>query len=521
MNKEEIDIKNLDHLGLVAGIIDDLEIENIVDSLIEQDKREKVSAGKIVKAIILNGLGFISRPLYLFPQFFQDKPVEKLLGEGIKAEEINDDKIGRVMDKLHELSLESLWVKIGINTMNKFEINTKHSHLDSSSISVEGKYNSQNESSENILKITQGYSRDHRPDLPQFMIDLMCSSDGDIPLFMRIGNGNESDKTIFPQVIKTYQETFKLSTIFVADSALYTAKNIHDMKELSWITRVPFTIKRTQEIVKKEEEEWEESEKKGYKYREKRINYHGIEQRWLIVESEKRKESDLLKLREKVSKEETKIEKLIKKLIKKKWQKKEELEKEIKTENKKLKYHQFTEIEVREEINKEKESVYSVQLKCVKEEEIIKEEERKSGKFILATNILNKEELSSEEILLEYKNQQCCERGFRFLKDPLFLTSSVYVKNPERVEVMGMLMGLCLLVYTVGQRMLRKEIEKRQIGIRNQVNKLTNNPTMKWIFQSFQGIHYVLIDGKECISNLKEERKEILSYFSPNCQKYY
>jgi hypothetical protein len=53
--KEEIEIKNLDHLGLVAGIIDDLEIENIVDSLIQKDIREKVSAGKIVKAIILNG----------------------------------------------------------------------------------------------------------------------------------------------------------------------------------------------------------------------------------------------------------------------------------------------------------------------------------------------------------------------------------------------------------------------------------------------------------------------------------
>jgi predicted HicB family RNase H-like nuclease len=60
-----------------------------------------------------------------------------------------------------------------------------------------------------------------------------------------------------------------------------------------------------------------------------------------------------------------------------------------------------------------------------------------------------------------------------------------------------------------------------KIGIKNQVNKLTNNPTMRWIFQLFQGIHYVLTEGKEYISNLKEERKEILSYFSINCQKYY
>jgi transposase len=65
------------------------------------------------------------------------------------------------------------------------------------------------------------------------MIDLICSNDGDIPLFMRIGDGNESDKTIFPKVIKTYQDTFKLSTIFVADSALYTTNNIHDLKGLS------------------------------------------------------------------------------------------------------------------------------------------------------------------------------------------------------------------------------------------------------------------------------------------------
>ena len=74
--------------------------KNIIDSMIEKDVREKVSAGQIVKAIILNGLGFLSKPLYLFPQYFQDKPVEKLLGVGIKPEEINDDKIGRVMDDI-------------------------------------------------------------------------------------------------------------------------------------------------------------------------------------------------------------------------------------------------------------------------------------------------------------------------------------------------------------------------------------------------------------------------------------
>jgi transposase len=268
--KKQIETKNLDHLGLIAGIIDDLQIENIVDSLIEKDIREKISAGKVIKAIIINGLGFLSKPLYLFPNFFADKPVENLLGNGIKAEEINDDKIGRVMDKLYDVSLELLWTKIGLNTIEKFEFCTKFSHLDSTYISVEGEYNNQKneeKSADKIIKITQGYSRDKRPDLNQFMRDLMVSSDGDVPTFMRIGNGNESDKTIFPLFILDYQKNFDISTIYVADSAFYTAKNIHTMKDLFWISLVPMTIKKAQEIVRKTGGTWVISEISGYKYR--------------------------------------------------------------------------------------------------------------------------------------------------------------------------------------------------------------------------------------------------------------
>ncbi len=69
--KQEIEVKNLDHLGIVAGIIDELGIEDLVNQALGTDKREKISAGIIVKAIILNGLGFVAKPLYLFPNFLQ------------------------------------------------------------------------------------------------------------------------------------------------------------------------------------------------------------------------------------------------------------------------------------------------------------------------------------------------------------------------------------------------------------------------------------------------------------------
>ena len=162
--RAEIEIKNLDHLGLVAGLIDELEIESIVNEAVGIDSREKVTAGQIVKGIIINGLDFISKPLYLFPQFFANKPVEELLGEGIKAEEINEYKIGRVMDEIWRYSLEKLWINISLKVVEKYQIKTKYSHLDSSSISVEGEYKLE-EGGKGSIEITHGYSRDRRPNV--------------------------------------------------------------------------------------------------------------------------------------------------------------------------------------------------------------------------------------------------------------------------------------------------------------------------------------------------------------------
>ena len=119
----------------------------------------------------------------------------------------------------------------------------------------------------------------------------------------------------------------------------------------------------------------------------------------------------------------------------------------------------------------------------------------KAGRFILATNILDKNEITNQQILEEYKDQQSNERGFRFLKDPLFFTSSVFVKKPERVEAIAMIMGVCLLVYNLAQRKLRQELESANASIRNQVKKLTNKPTMRWVFQMFQAVHLVNLNA--------------------------
>ncbi len=87
-------IRNLDHLGLVAGMCKEIGVAKLIDQAHpKQSKDKKISYGQLVEAMILNGLGFTGRTLHMYPEYFADKPVERLLGEGIKAEYINDDAL--------------------------------------------------------------------------------------------------------------------------------------------------------------------------------------------------------------------------------------------------------------------------------------------------------------------------------------------------------------------------------------------------------------------------------------------
>ena len=90
-----IQVRNLDHLGIVAGIVDPIGLVEEIDRQISKHPQQIISTGQVVKAMILNGLGFVSAPLYLFSEFFVGKATEHLLGEGIKLEHLNDDRIGR------------------------------------------------------------------------------------------------------------------------------------------------------------------------------------------------------------------------------------------------------------------------------------------------------------------------------------------------------------------------------------------------------------------------------------------
>ncbi len=166
-------------------------------------------------------------------------------------------------------------------------------------------------------------------------------------------------------------------------------------------------------------------------------------------------------------------------------------------------------------------SYYRIEADLIPNPEAITVEKRKAGRFILATNVLDCDQLSNSELLIEYKAQQSTERGFRFLKDPLFFTSSVFLKSPKRITALAMVMGLSLLVYSLGQRALRLALAIAQQTILNQLGKPTASPTLRWVFQCFMSVHLITIAGMKQISNLTSERCHILQFLGSSCRKYY
>ena len=108
--KTDYETKNLDHLGLVAAQFDDLGLVELIDQVVPQDEEKRnVSLGQAIKAMVVNGLGFANHTLYLMPEFFDDKPVERLIGEGIEASDLNQNLLGRGLDDIYNFDPTKLY----------------------------------------------------------------------------------------------------------------------------------------------------------------------------------------------------------------------------------------------------------------------------------------------------------------------------------------------------------------------------------------------------------------------------
>jgi transposase len=146
---------------------------------------------------------------------------------------------------------------------------------------------------------------------------------------------------------------------------------------------------------------------------------------------------------------------------------------------------------------------------------------KKLGLFTLATNDIGGS-LSMAEMLSTYKSQQAVEKGFRFLKSPDFLTSAFYVKKPERIEALLMVMTTCLMVYAALGHRIREQLKGQDEYFPDMKKKPTQNPTARWVFQCFAGIELLTINEQQTlILNMKDRQAIIIKILGINYQRIY
>ena len=534
---ESVSVERLDHLGVVASVIKGLGLIEMIDARLLLHDQEEITAGEAVAGMILNGLGFSNRPLSLTPQFFANKPLDLLFREGVRAEMFNRFKLGRTLDEVHAYGCDLLFSELALAVCAQEDIDERFSHLDTTSFSLTGDYVP--DSDEHAIAITHGYSKDHRPDLKQAVLELMVSQDGGVPLMSKSWDGNASDTQIFQERAQALMATFRESPhprYLVADAKLYTADNAPNLAKLGFITRIPGTLKLVTQVITQalQCDTWQYLHART-RYQRIELCHYSMAQRWLVVLSQAALERAEASVNNACQREAEAIKQHLFHLQAKRFETPTQAQEALSGLARKWRYHQVESSELLDHKRYGQKGrptaatpiralEWQMQAQVRRDAKRIEDAKQHTACFVLGTNI-ETEQLSDAEVIAGYKAQSQAEGGFRFLKDPLFFVSSLFVKKPCRIQGLLMVMTLALLVYSVAQRRLRRELARQNETIPNQINQPTSRPTLRWVFQVLDGIERVrvTVDGqvRDLITGLNEVKIKILHLFGEQvCHVY-
>ena len=162
----------VDPLGLVAGMFADLGITDVIDRATQQDpQRRLVTAGHAGNAMGRNGLGCLNPQRYLVPHFFQTKPIARLIAPGMQASPRNDDTLGHVLEPLYAFGVPELYCLIAATAATRLGLTRTCTPLETTSCHGDGRYNSTQPPDAQVVHITPGSRRAHRPALNHVLVE--------------------------------------------------------------------------------------------------------------------------------------------------------------------------------------------------------------------------------------------------------------------------------------------------------------------------------------------------------------
>ncbi len=512
---KDIESFDVQHGPIIGAFCDKIGLSSTVDNALKSQM--EVSPGKIIKGLILNTLAGRD-PLYRVEEFFSHQDTALLVGKTIKASDFTDDNIGRVLDRIYSYGTQKLFCELSLEAVKKFNIDTKQVHQDTTSVSVWGDYLNK----DGPFEINYGHSKDKRPDLKQFVLSLLCV-EKDIPIEAKIYSGNEDDKTISAGIlgrISSYMAKYGIEAkgyIYTGDCCMVTGGNLAitggiDEPGVKFISRMPATFGAVgtsiSEAVSKKD--WTgigilSEEDKGssayYRSYEGTVEIEDRTYRTVVIHSDFHDRRRKKKIDKEIKKDLERAKKIEKKLTSIEYFCKKDAEVAIEKKGN-AKYHRLKagieekKIYRRGRPKNGKKEVAAVRyiLRCdiTADDKLIEDLKEKAGCFVLITNVAESMYCASD-ILKIYKEQHGIEKNFGFLKDPL-LVNDLFLKKTERIEALGFILVISLLIWRLIERCIRKYIKAKDITITGWDKKQTDRPTTFMMSTKFCSVHILRKD---------------------------
>jgi transposase len=502
--KDLVDAETYTHgyLPIAAAYCRSLNLVELINEMVPSEM--ELSPGLLVKTMVLDTLSGRS-PIYRLREFVELQDSDLLLGENVDPRLFEDSNIGRALDQIFKAGSSNILTRLGTTAINKFKLDSSVVSYDTTSQNVWGDYDGADEP--DAPNITYGYSKDHRPDLKQFMTELLCVERG-IPIFGKTLDGNSSDKKSNNEILEnistlmTKNGLSEGSFIYVADSAMVSKNNLESVGKNKFITRLPATYKECGKAIQTavEADQWScfgtlaetpsSAKRPAAEYRgfDTTVNLYDRKYRAIVVHSsahdkrrQKRIERELKKSNNDIL-QKTKTLNLI-------FACKEDAvfaANAAEKHNTKLHYLQTTvnEVQKRKRGRPSKTNPapanlsYAISLEIKVKDEAVEKLKKEAGCFVLITNSeeADKLKLDALKILTTYKAQNGVERDFAFLKDPL-IVNDLFLKKPSRIDVLGMVMIISLLIWRLMERSMRIHIKNTGEDLPGLNKQRTKRPT--------------------------------------------
>jgi transposase len=512
----EIAVYPVQHLPIIKAYADQLGLVSLINHYVPTEM--EVDAGTVVLALVLDTLSGRS-PLYRLEEFFAQQDTALLLGKTVPPQALNDDTAGRVLDRLYDFGTMRLFTACAVRAATRFGLERRYVHFDTTSRSVWGDYQFA-ETQDLPFQVTYGYSKDKRPDLKQFVLSTLCV-DRAVPIWGKPEDGNASDKTLNTTLLSEIAQLLADygvqpgAYIYIADAALVTEDNLTALRDTGFITRLPATYSECGRVIEEvvARNQWEEvgvlaqtqptRHRPGtvYKVAEGSVTLYGKPYRAVVVHSSSQAQRRQQHLEREIQASVATLEATAREAARQEYFCHADAEAAAaKLRALQSAYH-WVEVAVEEHPKYGpgrpsakrprviKALRYGLQVTLHERSEVIARKRQETSCFVLLTNVPTVGEMAhpARAVLQAYKEQHGIEQNYGFLKDPL-IVNSLFLKKPERIEALGLVLLLALLLWRLVERTLRVHVETTGKSLPGWDKKATKKPTAFMMMTKFSTV---------------------------------